>query len=175
MDADNLSGRDMAEASGMNEVEEIESAKQKETGDKPETEIRGKATYASMIVNTFRARKMLNTGCGINDDEIVVFEEDYVIDKLCVFPTIRFSEKVHDQIDKNMRNVIIVRLLGRMIGYKALLNRIKALWKPIGEIQLIDLENNYFLVKFADEDDYTKVTEGSWTIYGSYLTVQPWS
>ncbi|KAE8702157.1 hypothetical protein F3Y22_tig00110500pilonHSYRG00187 [Hibiscus syriacus] len=161
MDADNLLERDMAEASGMNEVEEIESAIQKETGDKPEIEIRGKATYASMVANTSRARKTLNTGCGINDDEIVVLDEDYVIDKSGAFPTIKFSEKVHDQIDKNMRNVIIVRLLGRMIGYKALLNRIQALWKPIGEIQLIDLENNYFLVKFADEDDYTKVlTEG---------------
>ncbi|XP_039039738.1 uncharacterized protein LOC120177789 [Hibiscus syriacus] len=129
-----------------------------------------------MVANTSRARKTLNTGCGINDDEIVVLDEDYVIDKSDAFPTIKFSEKVHDQIDKNMRNVIIVRLLGRMIGYKALLNRIQALWKPIGEIQLIDLENNYFLVKFADEDDYTKVlTEGPWIIYGSYLIVQPWS
>ncbi|XP_039014632.1 uncharacterized protein LOC120144689 [Hibiscus syriacus] len=75
-----------------------------------------------------------------------------------------------------MKNVIIVRLLGRMIGYKALLNRINAVWKPVGEVHLTDLDNNYFLVKFADERDYIKVlTEGPWTIYESYLTVQPWS
>ncbi|KAL4333578.1 hypothetical protein GQ457_07G001170 [Hibiscus cannabinus] len=45
----------------------------------------------------------------------------------------------------------------------------------IGDIQLIDLENNYFLVRFEKESDYSMVlTEGPWTIYGFYLTVQPW-
>ncbi|KAE8729402.1 hypothetical protein F3Y22_tig00003715pilonHSYRG00059 [Hibiscus syriacus] len=54
--------------------------------------------------------------------------------------------------------------------------RIQALWKLVGEIQLIDLDNAYFIVKFTDERDYTKIlTEGPWTIYGRYLTVQLWS
>ncbi|KAL4311902.1 hypothetical protein GQ457_01G027760 [Hibiscus cannabinus] len=61
-------------------------------------------------------------------------------------------------------------------GYRALVNRVTALWKPIGSLHIIDLDNNYFLVRFSDPSDYSKVlTEGSWTIYGSYLTVQPWS
>ncbi|KAL4282605.1 hypothetical protein GQ457_16G015770 [Hibiscus cannabinus] len=48
--------------------------------------------------------------------------------------------------------------------------------EPLGDIQLIDLENNYFLVKFANGEDYVKAfTEGPWTIYRSYLIVQPWS
>ncbi|KAL4355375.1 hypothetical protein GQ457_06G019410 [Hibiscus cannabinus] len=75
-----------------------------------------------------------------------------------------------------MRNVIIVRLLGRNIGYQTLLNHIHAVWKPMGELQLIDLENSYFLVRIEDPRDYRKIlTKEPWTIYGSYLTVQPWS
>ncbi|KAL4281257.1 hypothetical protein GQ457_03G022950 [Hibiscus cannabinus] len=71
---------------------------------------------------------------------------------------------------------LIVHLLGRSIGYNALLARIHALWKPIGDLQLVDLENNYFWVRFKDEKDCAyALTEGPWTIYGSYLTVQPWS
>ncbi|KAL4387446.1 hypothetical protein GQ457_09G020350 [Hibiscus cannabinus] len=51
-----------------------------------------------------------------------------------------------------------------------------ALWKPTGEFQLIDLENDYFLVKFSVEGDYVNVlADGPWTIFGHYLTVQPWT
>ncbi|MBA0604288.1 hypothetical protein Godav_016960 [Gossypium davidsonii] len=35
---------------------------------------------------------------------------------------------------------------------------------------------DYYLVRFKDEEDYSKVlTEGPWIIYVQYLTVQPWS
>ncbi|KAL4302847.1 hypothetical protein GQ457_10G018520 [Hibiscus cannabinus] len=109
-------------------------------------------------------------------NKVEVLDEDCVIDRTGKFPTIEFSERVHKQIDSTMRNVIIVRLLGRNIGYQTLLNRMHALWKHAGEIQLIDLENYYFLVRVEDLRDYRKIlTEGPWTIYGSYLTVQPWS
>ncbi|KAL4333427.1 hypothetical protein GQ457_07G010550 [Hibiscus cannabinus] len=60
--------------------------------------------------------------------------------------------------------------------YRALLNRIQLLWKPKGEFSLIDLDNNYFLVRFEIADDFQNVLLGGpWVIFGSYLTVQPWS
>ncbi|GMI74058.1 hypothetical protein HRI_001075100 [Hibiscus trionum] len=69
-----------------------------------------------------------------------------------------------------MRHAVIVRVLGRNIGYQTLLNRIHALWHPWGELQVIDLDNNYFLVRLDDPKDYEKVlTERPWTIYDSYL------
>ncbi|KAL4312881.1 hypothetical protein GQ457_01G027840 [Hibiscus cannabinus] len=44
------------------------------------------------------------------------------------------------------------------------------------ELQLIDMDNEYFLVRFANEEDFVKVQFGGpWVVYGSYLTVQPWS
>ncbi|MBA0676606.1 hypothetical protein Goari_018074 [Gossypium aridum] len=45
-------------------------------------------------------------------------------------------------------------------------------WK----IQLMDLENEFYLVQFDDIDDYNNVlTGGPWVVYGNYLTVGPWS
>ncbi|KAE8685597.1 hypothetical protein F3Y22_tig00111095pilonHSYRG00194 [Hibiscus syriacus] len=71
---------------------------------------------------------------------------------------------------------IVVRLLGKTIGYRALWNKIKALWQPQGNFHLIDLDNNYYLVKLDCTDDYNKVfIEGTWVVFGSYLTAQPWS
>ncbi|MBA0580300.1 hypothetical protein Gorai_022526, partial [Gossypium raimondii] len=50
------------------------------------------------------------------------------------------------------------------------------LWKTNSPFQLMDLENDYFLVRFSEEDGYNNVlTNGSWVIFGQYLTVRPWS
>ncbi|KAE8668584.1 hypothetical protein F3Y22_tig00112293pilonHSYRG00284 [Hibiscus syriacus] len=60
---------------------------------------------------------------------------------------IRFSERVHKSIDEKVSKSVIVRLLGKKLGYKALLNQIQLLWRPTVEMQLIDLDNEYFLVR----------------------------
>ncbi|PPD94590.1 hypothetical protein GOBAR_DD08381 [Gossypium barbadense] len=40
----------------------------------------------------------------------------------------------------------------------------------------MDLENDYYLVRFSEEDDYNKVlTNGPWVIFGQYLTILPWT
>ncbi|KAL4279462.1 hypothetical protein GQ457_03G024230 [Hibiscus cannabinus] len=112
----------------------------------------------------------------INELDVVVTDEDVLFGGDAILPEISFSARVHDAIDEKLSNSVIIRLLGKSIGYRALLNRIQALWNLAGELQLIDLDNEYFLVRFALEEDFTRVLIGGpWVIYGSYLTVQPWS
>ncbi|KAK8548102.1 hypothetical protein V6N12_061024 [Hibiscus sabdariffa] len=41
------------------------------------------------------------------DEEFVITEEDVIVDKNGVIPSIMFSDRVHDQVDRNMRNAII--------------------------------------------------------------------
>ncbi|KAL4297420.1 hypothetical protein GQ457_12G008290 [Hibiscus cannabinus] len=136
----------------------------------------GKATYASVVDKDSSNSNMAKSGSKFVEEEIEVLAEDVIIDKSEPIPSIRFSNRVHERIDRNMRNAIIVRLLGQSIGYATLLNKMRAMWNPAGDIQLIDIENNYFIVRFSHAGDYTKVlTDGPWTIFGYYLTVQPWS
>ncbi|KAL4282955.1 hypothetical protein GQ457_16G008840 [Hibiscus cannabinus] len=136
----------------------------------------GKTSYASVVSQGIRRAAPGKGEEVLDPNSVVVLDEDCIISDSGEYPSIKFSARVHDQIDRSMRNVVIVRLLGRNIGYGTLLNRLHALWKPKGEIQLIDLENNYFLVRLEDMRDYEVVlTEGPWTIFGNYLTVQPWS
>ncbi|KAL4311843.1 hypothetical protein GQ457_01G028380 [Hibiscus cannabinus] len=117
-----------------------------------------------------------NTDHLISELDVEVTDDDVLIGGDSVLPKIRFSDKVHEAIDKKLSKSIIIRLLGKSIGYRAPLNRIQSMWNPLGEIQLIDLDNEYFLVRFAKEEDYVHVlTGGPWVVYGSYLTVQPWS
>ncbi|KAK9044641.1 hypothetical protein V6N11_058536 [Hibiscus sabdariffa] len=71
---------------------------------------------------------------------------------------------------------LIVKVLGRRIGYNTLHNRIYGIWKPSHPLKLVDIENDFFFVKFSDRSYYLKVlTKGPWTIFGHYLTVEQWS
>ncbi|KAL4318474.1 hypothetical protein GQ457_18G006260 [Hibiscus cannabinus] len=75
---------------------------------------------------------------------------------------------VHKQIDVKLSKSLIVRLLGKSIGYRALNNRIYALWALMGEVNLIDLYNDYYFVRFSMEDNYDKIL--GWFDYLDYRT-----
>lgn len=56
---------------------------------------------------------------------------------------------------------VIVKLLGRKIGFKALETRLKQLWVQQGIMSIIDQNNDFFLVTFSHEDDLNHaLTEG---------------
>ncbi|KAL4323145.1 hypothetical protein GQ457_11G004460 [Hibiscus cannabinus] len=132
-------------------------------------------SYANMAARNPTSPEKSSESLTFPEDDIVVLEDDYTIDRSGKIPAIKFSSRIHEQIDHNMRNTIIVRLLDRNIGFKTMYGRLLMLWKLIGRFQLIDSENGYFLVRFEKESDYSMVlTAGPWTIFGCYLTVQPW-
>ncbi|KAK5771206.1 hypothetical protein PVK06_047391 [Gossypium arboreum] len=82
-------------------------------------------------------------------------------------PLITFSDRVQKYIEHKMAKTIIVKLLGKKISFNALLNKVSHLWNLKSPIQLMDLENDFFLVRFYDEDDYNKVlVGGKWVIFG---------
>lgn len=71
------------------------------------------------------------------------------------------------------RQTLIVKLLGRTIGYNYLLRRIQAIWRPKASIELIALDNDYFLVKFQFLGVYNfSKFEGPWIILDHYLVVE---
>lgn len=73
------------------------------------------------------------------------------------------------------RNSIIVKLLGKRIGLNMLRTRLSRLWQPSGMMEVIDLDFEYFIVRFANRDDYSHVFSGGpWVIISDYLVVQNW-
>ncbi|MBA0750498.1 hypothetical protein Gogos_001909 [Gossypium gossypioides] len=51
-------------------------------------------------------------------------------------------------LGKDMANTIVIKLLGRNIGFATLQNRVSILRRPLMPFQLMDIENGYFLAKF---------------------------
>ncbi|KAE8704592.1 hypothetical protein F3Y22_tig00110450pilonHSYRG00866 [Hibiscus syriacus] len=90
-------------------------------------------------------------------DKVVIQDDHVVINRSIAYPVIQFSNRVHDSIDYNMRKSVIVRLLGKSIVYRVLWHKINILWQPRERFQLIELDNEYFLVRFELENDYTEI------------------
>ncbi|KAL4385105.1 hypothetical protein GQ457_15G005980 [Hibiscus cannabinus] len=119
------------------EVQRPEAVNQSELSDQVHggQEASPKISYARMVAGDTVSKSSLDDIADLTPDKVIVRDEDCVIDHSGKYPTIAFSNHVHEQIDQCRRQTIIVH-----------------------------------------PRDYEKaLTAGPWTIYGSYLTVQPWS
>lgn len=52
---------------------------------------------------------------------------------------------------------LIVKLVGRTIGYQFLLRRLQTMGRVQHPFSLIDLSNDYFFVRFTSKEDYESV------------------
>ncbi|KAI9117066.1 hypothetical protein K1719_012065 [Acacia pycnantha] len=97
---------------------------------------------------------------------------DVAIDFNGNIPTVNFADHVIETLNKKMGLAVVIKLLGRKIGYRQLRNQLHNLWKPTGHLKLTDLDEDCFLVRFQDDMDYQNaLLTGPWMIYGHYLTV----
>ncbi|XP_039057999.1 uncharacterized protein LOC120201457 [Hibiscus syriacus] len=111
----------------------------------------------------------------IKDDEIEILEGDVFHSVIDGTISIDFSERIQSLAVKSLDLTVVVKLLGRWISYNTLRGKLYDLWKLAQPFHLMDIENDYFLVTFRTQPDFLKViSEGQWTIFGSYLTIEPW-
>ncbi|KAF7839850.1 uncharacterized protein G2W53_008332 [Senna tora] len=86
------------------------------------------------------------------------------------------SEKEWKRLCKPFKKSLIIKLLGKTVGFKFLLKKVNQLWGRTREIELVDLGNDYFLAKFdtfADQD--FALIGGPWIILDHYLIIRPWT
>ncbi|KAI9086215.1 hypothetical protein K1719_031669 [Acacia pycnantha] len=123
--------------------------------------------------------KLLNSDFSSSEeeeDDIILNQGDVSIGLNGQIPTVNFATHVIDTLNKRMSLAVVVKLLGRRIGYRHLRSQLQSLWKPSGQLKIIDLNDDCFLVRFQDDLDYQNaLLTGPWMIFGHYLTVQPWT
>lgn len=91
------------------------------------------------------------------------------------YPIIRVTKEEKERLRRPWKRTLIVKVLGRKVGYTFLLQRLQKLWKPEANFDLIAIDQDYFLAKFDALSDYEFAKfEGPWIILGHYLTVQEW-
>ncbi|KAI9117474.1 hypothetical protein K1719_011640 [Acacia pycnantha] len=73
------------------------------------------------------------------------------------------------------RRTLVVKLLGRQPSYGFMVKKLKQIWERKGNIDVFDLENNFYLVNFQHNDDYMEALTGEpWVIMDAYLNVARW-
>lgn len=54
-------------------------------------------------------------------------------------------------------------------------NKLQSLWANHGPVNVLDMHNDFFMVRFSNERDYKHALfEGPWRILDHYLWVQRW-
>ncbi|XP_028119243.1 uncharacterized protein LOC114316766 [Camellia sinensis] len=90
-------------------------------------------------------------------------------------PRISLPKQLLQQIRQPWTNSLIVRLLGKNIGYRLLCTKVRNLWALQDEFNAIDLGNNNFVFKFSSQEDCAHVYSGGpWVILDHYLIVRKW-
>ena len=91
-------------------------------------------------------------------------------------PRITFDKSVIDVISAPWRDALVIKLLGRNLGYSMIKGRLKNLWRLQGGYEILLAGFGYFMVKFDSVEDREKVmTGGPWMIQGCYLAVKRWT
>ncbi|CAN1811454.1 hypothetical protein LINPERHAP1_LOCUS26225 [Linum perenne] len=89
--------------------------------------------------------------------------QDELVNPRC--PKILFSDDEVKQFYKPWSKALVVRVLENSFGYLALIRRPEYLWAKGGRIQVSDLSNDFFLVRFSDAEDYQRdAFHGPWKI-----------
>ncbi|CAN0928868.1 hypothetical protein LINGRAHAP2_LOCUS36719 [Linum grandiflorum] len=103
------------------------------------------------------------------DDE---FDESS-FDPLC--PDVLFTAEEKTALRRVWRSALVVKGLGRRVPYTLLAPRLNFLWAKNGPLQISDLQNGCYLVRFRSKVDYEgAISGGPWMLGDTYLTVHQW-
>lgn len=129
----------------------------------------GSGSFRDKLMNQVNLAK--NVGVAVDsldvDYDELTDNEDVVTSCGDRGPSIQFSDRAINRLCQPWKNAIIIKLLGRSHTYNYLRDRLQQKWSLKDDWKLIDLVNDYFVVKFDMEDDMNFVlTGGPWIIDG---------
>lgn len=74
------------------------------------------------------------------------------------------------------KDTLVVRLLGKNLGFMIMKEKLQNLWKPKGGMDILDLGHGYFSVSLDLAEDRDRILVGGpWVIFDHYLCIRPWS
>ncbi|XP_028115237.1 uncharacterized protein LOC114313094 [Camellia sinensis] len=90
-------------------------------------------------------------------------------------PVVKLPAGLLKKVREPWKKCLIVRLLGRNIGYNLFINRMRKVWNLQADFETLDIGNGFFIVKFEMMEDYMKVfIGGPWVVMDRYVTVRKW-
>ncbi|XP_019163602.1 PREDICTED: uncharacterized protein LOC109159944 [Ipomoea nil] len=91
------------------------------------------------------------------------------------YPVILVTKEEKERLRRPWRRSLILRVLGRTVGYSFLLQRLQRMWRTEVGFELIALTHDYFIAKFEYLADYDAAKYGGpWMVLDHYLVTQQW-
>ncbi|CAN1170259.1 hypothetical protein LINPERHAP2_LOCUS28894 [Linum perenne] len=89
--------------------------------------------------------------------------EDTLVNPRC--PKIPFSDEEIKSFYRPWSKALVVKVLEKSFSYLAMKRRLEFLWAKSGPIQVADLSNNFFMVRFDNKEDYSLAAfKGPWKV-----------
>ena len=89
--------------------------------------------------------------------------------------TVNLTPEMRNSIRAKWAHALIVKVHGRAVGYQFLHSKLMSLWKPAGRMDCVDLEKDFYLIRFGLVEDYDNVLKGGpWFVGGHFLNIRVW-
>ncbi|CAN1147218.1 hypothetical protein LINPERHAP2_LOCUS15743, partial [Linum perenne] len=100
--------------------------------------------------------------------------EDNDLNPRC--PRVQLSEDEVRNFLKPWSKALVVKVMEKSFTFNIVKRRLEAIWARAGTIQVFDVANSFFLVKFSDLDDYHRSAfESPWKIFDYYFAISRWT
>ncbi|XP_019231502.1 PREDICTED: uncharacterized protein LOC109212329 [Nicotiana attenuata] len=88
---------------------------------------------------------------------------------------IALTEDCRQRIYEPWKSSIIIKLVGKRMLHQYLKKKIQELWHPTEDLSLIDLGEDYYIIKFRKKENMEKaINQGPWFINGHFLLIIKW-
>ena len=89
--------------------------------------------------------------------------------------TVNLTPEMRNSIRAKWAHALIVKVHGRAVGYQFLHSKLMSLWKPAGRMECVDLEKDFYLIRFGLVEDYNYVLKGGpWFVGENFLNIRVW-
>lgn len=61
---------------------------------------------------------------------------------------LQLPDDVRERICRPWQNALIIKLIGTVMGFKSLLAKLNAIWRPTSSFQMIDIGFDFYVLKF---------------------------
>ncbi|KAJ4823442.1 hypothetical protein Tsubulata_023131 [Turnera subulata] len=132
-----------------------------------------KGSYKAMLAGSFKEVEMEELLPADEDGfpSEVSNPEDDADDPYC--PTILLSSSDKKRIYQRWKDTLIVKLLGKKVGYRFLYRTLMNQWRPKEEIAMADMGIDFYLFQFNNEYDFSRVLyDRPWIVADHVLVVR---
>ncbi|KAL5797474.1 hypothetical protein ACOSQ2_002294 [Xanthoceras sorbifolium] len=114
-------------------------------------------------------------GFGDGKENITIEDSDFVLVEGSNGQDVILSEELKSKLRKPWANALILKIMGRSHSLNFMIQKLTQKWSLVGQWQLTDLEDGYFIARFQFVADLEYVlTGGPWMVINQYLVVQRW-